>query len=191
MSTNRMRIGLFGGSFDPIHHGHLILGRDALDALDLERLIFIPATISPFKPGTPPSPAHLRLEMVQAAIAGEPGFECEDFEIGRPGPSYTIDTVEHLRGRFPGAQFYYLIGHDHLAKLPLWRRYEELRHLVEFVVFEREAGLPASGVRALPRRLDISATEIRQRVAAKNSIRYLVPEPVRAIIERDHLYAGA
>ncbi len=193
-----MRIAIYGGSFDPIHHGHLILARDALEQLKLDRVIFVPAAISPHKPGRCPAPASLRREMIAAAIAGEPGFELEDCELSREGPSYSIDTAEYLRVRFPGATLLYLIGHDNVALLSTWRRIEELRKLVEFVVFDRGADTAAAdsaagapGVGAGPglnRRLDISATEIRQRVARMVSIRYLLPDAVRDIIERHQLY---
>ncbi len=180
-----MRIAIYGGSFDPIHHGHLILARDALERLKLDRVLFVPAAISPHKPGRRPAPAGLRREMIAAAIAGEPAFELDDCELSREGPSYSIDTAEYLRARFPGATLLYLIGQDNVALLATWRRIEDLRELVEFVVFDRGADTAGEG---LNRRLDISATEIRQRVARMVSIRYLLPDAVRDIIERHQLY---
>jgi nicotinate-nucleotide adenylyltransferase len=156
--------------------------------------------------------------MLAAALEGEPRFELDDSELHGTGPSFTIDTVERVRATHPGAQIYYLIGADNLRELHTWRRYEDLCRLVEFVVFGRgEPGdPPVSGLRflvsgcALPResdpaaenqkpetrnqkpylsrRIDISATEIRQRVALGQSIRYLVPEAVRSLIAAHHLY---
>ena len=128
------RIGLFGGSFDPIHIGHLVLAREAREQLELDRVIFIPAAISPHKLHREPAPAEARLEMVCAAIAGEPGFEADDCELTREGPSYTVDTARLMRARWPGAELFYFIGEDNLAKLDTWREIETLRELVHFVV---------------------------------------------------------
>jgi nicotinate-nucleotide adenylyltransferase len=183
-----MRLALYGGSFDPIHHGHLILARDAREQLHLDRVIFLPAAVSPHKPHLQPAPPELRGEMVRAAIADEPGFEVDDWELGRVGPSYSIDTAEHMRARFPDAELFYLIGHDNIAQLATWRRFETLSRIVQFVVFGRGGSAPPHPYPRLERRLDISATEIRERVARKASIRYLVPDAVRNLIERHQLY---
>jgi len=185
-----MRLALYGGTFDPVHHGHLVLARDALEELQLDRVIFIPANLSPHKLATSPAPAAVRREMLAAAIAGEPGFALDDSELSFAGPSFTIDTVERMRSAHPGAQIHYLIGADNLRELHTWRRIEDLRRLVEFVVFGRGETAPQSPneFRTLTRRIDISATEIRRRVACGESIRYLVPEPVRSIITAHHLY---
>jgi len=185
-----MRLALYGGTFDPVHHGHLILARDALEELQLDRVIFIPAGLSPHKLATSPAPAALRREMLAAAIADEPGFTLDDSELAATGPSFTIDTVERVRATHPEAQIYYLIGADNLRELHTWRRIEDLRRLVEFVVFGRGEATerPTEPFRTLSRRIDISATEVRQRVARGDSIRYLVPEPVRSLITAHHLY---
>lgn len=184
-----MRIGLYGGTFDPIHHGHLILARDAIEHLDLQRLIFIPNTISPHKQTRQAAPASLRCEMVAAAIAGEPQFELDDSELRRGGTSYTIDTVLSLRERFPDADLFYLIGEDNLSQLQTWRRIEELTRLVQFVVLHRSAEPAAhSFITLQQRRVDISATEIRLRVARGESVRYFLPQSVIAIIEQHQLY---
>ncbi len=185
-----MRLALYGGSFDPVHHGHLVLARDALEELQLDRLVFIPANISPHKLAAQPAPAALRRDMLAAAIADEPGFALDDSELSYAGPSYTIDTVERVRAAHPDAELFYLIGADNVRDLHTWRRIEDLRRLVEFVVFGRgdKAGQAAPEFRTLSRRIDISATEIRRRVARGESIRYLVPEPVRSIITAHHLY---
>ena len=185
-----MRLALYGGTFDPVHHGHLVLARDALEQLQLDRLIFIPANLSPHKLATQPVPAALRRDMLAAAIADEPGFALDDSELSYPGPSYSIDTVERVRAAHPDAELFYLIGADNVRELHTWRRIKDLRRLVEFVVFGRgdPAGQATDGFRTLSRRIDISATEIRRRVASGQSIRYLVPEPVRSIITAHHLY---
>ena len=183
-----LRLGIYGGTFDPVHHGHLILARDAMEILKLDRVIFIPAAISPHKLGTQPAPAELRLQMLAQAVENEPGFEIDESELHREGPSYTVDTMEALRARQPAARYFYLIGSDNEAKLTEWHRYEELRQMVEFVVFAREEKGPPEAHPTLSRRVDISATEIRDRIARGASIRYLVPEPVRLLIEQHRLY---
>lgn len=186
-----MRLALYGGTFDPIHHGHLILARDAIEQLQLDRVIFIPAAQSPHKPGIQPAPPGIRREMIVAAIAGEPRFELDDSELLRPGPSYSVETVERIHARLAGAQLFYLIGHDNVPQLHTWRRIDDLRRLAQFVVFDRGEQPADHDMPGIPRRLDISATEIRRRVARGQSIRYLVPEAVRAIIERHRLYQEA
>ena len=185
-----MRTALYGGSFDPIHHGHLILAREAMEQLALDRVVFIPAAQSPHKLSRIPASPELRLQMVRAAIAGEARFECDGSETEKPGPSFTVDTVEAWRAKAPGDEFIYLIGHDNVRELPTWRRYDELRAMVQFVVFERDGSAPPHDFPSVKRRVDISATEVRKRVAERRSIRYLVPEPVRAIIAAHHLYQG-
>jgi nicotinate-nucleotide adenylyltransferase len=185
-----MRLALYGGTFDPIHHGHLLLAREALEQLQLDRVIFIPARLSPHKLATTPTPAAVRREMLAAAIADEPGFALDDSELGSEGPSFTIDTVERVRAEYPEGPLYYLVGADNVRELHTWRRYEDLCRLVEFVVLGRgEINHPAGArFQRLERRVDISATDIRQRVARGQSIRYLVPEPVRSLIAGHHLY---
>jgi nicotinate-nucleotide adenylyltransferase len=185
-----MRLALYGGTFDPVHHGHLILARDALEELELDRVVFIPARLSPHKLATTPAPAEVRRAMLAAAIANEPAFVLDDSELGIEGPSYTIDTVERVRTAHPDATLFYLIGADNVRALHTWRRIDDLRRLVEFVVFGRhgKAQEGPGSFRTLTRRVDISATEIRQRVAHGQSIRYFVPEPVRSLIDAHHLY---
>jgi nicotinate-nucleotide adenylyltransferase len=184
-----MQIALYGGTFDPIHHGHLILAREALEKLGLDRVVFVPAAQSPFKPSQVSAPAELRVAMVRAAIAGEEAFALDESEINRGGASYTIDTVEAARARWPNAILWWLIGEDHLAQLPKWHRYCELVKLTKFAVFARSGnGALAHEFPRLTRQVDISATEIRTRVARGDSIRYLVPEAVRNLIEQHLLY---
>ncbi len=185
-----MRLALYGGTFDPIHHGHLLLARDALETLAVDRVLFIPAALSPHKLSTCPAPAEVRREMLAAALADEPGFVLDDSELSCPGPSFAIETVERIRSIHSGAELYYLIGADNVPELHTWRRIDDLRKLAEFVVFGRGTGGPddTGGFRFLPRRVDISATEVRRRVAQGASIRYLVPEPVRSLITTHHLY---
>lgn len=184
--------GLLGGSFDPVHHGHLILARDAAEALGLDRVLLIPAARNPLK-AAEGAPAELRLAMLRAAVADEPGIAVDDVELRRPPPSYTVDTVADIARRFPGTRLTLLVGEDNVPNLPSWRRWEELRAAVEIVVLGRGGSGakhgPAGSFRTLTaRRLDISATEIRKRVAAGRSIRYLVPETVRELMAAHGLY---
>ncbi|MGC3991113.1 MAG: nicotinate-nucleotide adenylyltransferase [Chthoniobacteraceae bacterium] len=183
-----MKIAIYGGTFDPIHHGHLILAREAVEKLGLDRLIFVPNTISPHKLARQAASPVLRLAMVRAAIAGEGSFAVDDLEIHRGGPSYAIETVEALQAREPGAEWVYLIGGDNIAALHTWKRFAELERLVQFVVFTRPGDSAAHAYPVIQRQIEISATEIRERVAKGLSIRYLVPEPVREIIARENLY---
>lgn len=188
-----MRVALFGGSFDPVHHGHLLIAQDALEQLRLDRLVFIPAGINPHKLQQAPIASPLqRLQMLQAATAGVAHFECDPLELERSGPSYTVDTVEAYKQRWPQARLFLLLGEDNLAKLHTWHRIERLRELVEFVCFGRTLGegqapSPQDHLR-LERRIDISSTEIRQRIARGLPIHYLVPESVRALIQSNALY---
>jgi nicotinate-nucleotide adenylyltransferase len=180
-------IGIFGGTFDPIHYGHLILARDAVEQLQLDELLFIPAAISPHKLEKSPAPADVRVEMIRAAIEGEPRFCLDTLELERPAPSYTVDTIEALRAREP-ARFVYLIGEDNVARLSTWHRFADLSKMVQFAVLDR-SGLESKHPFPIVRRhVDISATDIRNRVARGLSIRYLVPPAVEKIIRDRDLY---
>ena len=184
------KIGIYGGSFDPIHHGHLILAREALETLDLAEVIFVLAAQSPHKASQETTNAALRWEMLTAAIAGEPGFSASHLELDRPPPSYSVETVEALRATHPEVEFLFLIGEDNLPQLPEWHRFEDLRRLVQFAVLDRSGATVAEGHPIVRRKIDISATTIRKRVASGRSIRYLVPEAVERIIRRENIYQG-
>ncbi len=182
------KIGLYGGTFDPIHHGHLILAREACEALDLEKMIFIVAACSPHKQNETAAPAQVRLAMVRKAIEEEPRFAVDDCELRRPPPSYTIDTVEIVRRREPDAQLFFFVGEDNVASLTSWHRFAELETMVEFVILDRRGFDNKTAYRVIRRHIDISGTEIRKRVADGRSIRYLVPDAVEEIIRREELY---
>ncbi len=182
------KIGLYGGSFDPVHHGHLILAREVREQLVLDEIVFVPAGISPHKLGRPPVAGAFRLEMVQAAIAGEPGFSCSDCEVRREGPSFAVDTVRAFRAANPGAEIFYFIGEDNLAALSTWKEIDTLRTMARFVVFSRGLNAAAPGMETVCRVVDISSTDIRKRIASGRSVRYLLPETVCAIISRHQLY---
>ena len=182
------KIGLFGGSFDPIHHGHLILAREAQEKLGLDRVIFIPAGISPHKLGRPPAPAAARCEMVAAAIEGEPGFVLDDCEVRREGASFAIDTVRLMLERHPESEIFFFIGEDNLSALHTWKDCEELESLVRFVVFSRRNSETHRNFPTISRVVDISSTDIRNRIASGRSVRYLLPLSACQIITRQQLY---
>jgi nicotinate-nucleotide adenylyltransferase len=182
-----MKIGIYGGTFDPIHHGHLILAREARETFGLDKIIFVPAAVSPFKKA-PHVSAEMRLSMLRAAVQGEPGFVIDNCEVRRPPPSYTIDTVDEIRKREHDAEIYLLIGNDNVRDLPKWHRFGELEKAVRFVILERTRTGNKHDYPTLDRRIDISATEIRKRVASGQSIRYFVPQAVEEIIRREKLY---
>ena len=181
------KIGIYGGTFDPIHHGHLILGRQACEELGLDQLVFVPAALSPFKKAACAT-GQARLSMLRAAIESQDGFSADDCELKRPPPSYSIDTVLQIRGREPKAELFWLIGADNVSGLSKWRRFEELKKLVQFVVLDRACSGLQQPYPVIQRNIDISATEIRNRVASGRSIRYLVPRAVGEIIRRENLY---
>ena len=189
-----MRIGLYGGSFDPVHLGHLLVAQAALEEMALDRIIFLPAARSPFKPDTSTAPGGIRMRMLRMALAGGTRFDVDDLELRRGGVSYTVDTVREIAARHPGAELCWLIGADHVPSLPQWREAETLAGLVEFVVIPRPgepaAGLPAP-FRLRPLRgwpLRVSSSEIRQRVAAGRPVRHLLPAGVAEMVVNEGLY---
>ncbi len=182
------KIAIYGGTFDPIHHGHLIVAREALEKLGAEQVIFIPARVSPLRKTAPVARDEVRLLMIKAAIESEPGFAVDDCELLRPPPSYTIDTIEQIRQRNSEATIYCLIGEDNVDKLTKWRRFADLEKMVRLVVLDRSGQQPHHAYPIIRRKIDISATEIRKRVATGRSIRYFVPPAVEEIIRREKLY---
>ena len=191
--ARRLRLGIYGGTFDPVHHGHLILARDALEQLRLDAILFVPCGQSPFKHRKPNVTDAQRLALLRLAVKGNGKFWLSRCEIDRPPPSYAYDTALEIREAFPRAELFWLIGGDQLADLGKWHRADDLRGLVTFVLLPRKdadaAALP-EGVLSLPqpRQIDISATEIRHRVKSRLPIDHLVPPPVAAYIERQGLY---
>ncbi|HUF35262.1 MAG TPA: nicotinate-nucleotide adenylyltransferase [Gemmatimonadales bacterium] len=185
-------IGLFGGSFDPIHHGHLIVGRVAAEALGLAELRFVPAREQPFKQGQHAASPEHRAAMLELAVAGAPGLAVERAELERPGPSYTVDTLRALRARAPDTALTLLLGADAAAELSAWRSADELPALARIVVFARPGTpVPASPLIAETIRvpaLDISATEIRRRAREGRSLRYWVPDAVAEYVTGHRLY---
>jgi nicotinate-nucleotide adenylyltransferase len=189
------RVGLFGGSFDPVHDAHVALAEAALDELRLDEVRWIPAG-QPWQKERAISPAVDREAMVRLAIRHQPRFVLDRCELGRPGPSYTLDTVQALAAAQPGTQWFLLIGHDQYAGLHTWRGWQTLLGLVVLAVANRPAEVPAvhAAVRRFPHRtvplpmLDVSSTEVRARVAAGGDISKLVPPEVARYIDSHGLY---
>lgn len=190
-----MRLGILGGTFDPPHVGHLLVAGDAYAALRLERLVFVPAATQPLKTNRTPAPAEHRLAMVQAMIADDPRFEVSPVEVERGGLSFTVDTLRFLEARYPSAERFLLLGADVLGTFAQWRDPATVVRLAQPVVLQR-AGSPPSpaevqGVTPLrieTRRVDISSTEIRDRVRQGLPIRGFVTDAVAALIDRLGLY---
>lgn len=182
---------LFGGSFDPVHVGHLVVAEAAAEQLGMT-VRFLPAREQPFKGTAHVATAVQRAAMLDLAVAGNPQFKVERIELDLPFPSYTVPTLRALAAREPGNRFVLLLGADAARDLPSWFEVEALPGLADVVAFARAGAEPArhrlvSKVIAVPS-LDISATDIRERVRAGRSIRYVVPEAVRAYIAEHGLY---
>jgi len=184
--------GVLGGSFDPVHHGHLIAADRAAEALGLERVLFVPCARQPLKLAGPLADGRHRCAMLALALAGHPRFVVEPMELERPAPSYTVDTLRALHAREPHGRFVLILGADAAAQLPRWRAADEVARLAEIAVLTRPgvAEVPSAFVAhfvATPA-IEISASEIRARCLAGKSIRYLVPDVVADYIARNKLY---
>jgi nicotinate-nucleotide adenylyltransferase len=198
-----MKLGILGGTFDPIHLGHLLLAEVAWETLGLQRVLFAPAGESPLKQGISKTPAHHRRVMVEQAVASNPHFELSLVDLDRPGPHYTTDTIHLIRTQhgLPADECFFIIGGDSLVSLPLWHKSEELITLCRLAVSHRPGYQPdlaalEEHIPGLSERLDwvempaldLVASEIRARVQAKQSIRYQVTNSVREYIEQNKLY---
>jgi nicotinate-nucleotide adenylyltransferase len=190
-------LGIFGGTFDPVHNGHLIVAQDALESVPLEQVIFVPAAQNPLKGWQPAASNHHRLEMLRRAISGVAGFSVDPVELERGGPSFAIDTVAALQESHPQARFAWIIGADQLPDLPKWHRFDELALRVTFLVLERPgyenrtpSGLPGHlRLEWLPSRaLDISSREIRSRCVEGKPVDFFLPGGVIRYIQNEHLY---
>jgi nicotinate-nucleotide adenylyltransferase len=195
-------LGIFGGTFDPPHLGHLILAAEALSQLELTRVLWVLTPQSPLKLGQALTALPHRLEMLKRALDANPGFELSTLEFERPAPHYTIDTLRLLRERFPSAQLVLLIGGDSLRDLPAWGQPEAIIELLAaFGVMRRpgdqidlsalEARFP--GIQAKVRfveapQLEIAASTIRQRIASGGHFRYYLPPAVYDYIQQNNLY---
>jgi nicotinate-nucleotide adenylyltransferase len=204
-----VRLGILGGSFDPPHVGHLLAAVDAYEALKLDKLVFVPTAVQPLKAGATVAAAHQRLAMVKLLIGADPRFDVDAVEINRAGLSYTVDTLETFAQRFPHAERFFLVGEDAFAAFGAWRDPEQILRLARLVILRRaraagnggggvggsegaavDSGtiLPSGTIALATRLVDVSSTEIRERIRDGKSIRGFVPESVAAFIETERLY---
>lgn len=199
---------MFGGTFNPVHLGHLRAAEEVREALSLDRVLFVPARVPPHKGGEPVAPAEVRLELVARAVEGNPGFGVSDAELRREGPSYSVDTLAQMGGAAgPGGELWFLMGADAYREVHTWHRYEDLFGLANVAVMRRppeDGPLPpplgmaerfrpsAGGFRHGSGRevrfvditlLDVSSTQVRRALARGRSVRYLVPEAIRPSLE--------
>ncbi|HEY3309521.1 MAG TPA: nicotinate-nucleotide adenylyltransferase [Desulfuromonadaceae bacterium] len=213
-----MRIGLIGGTFNPVHIAHLRIAEEARELCALDRMIFIPAADPPHKPLTGGVPFKQRYEIVRLAISDNPGFELSDIECQRFGKSYSIDTITSIRAEYPDDELFFIIGSDSFLEIGLWHRYAEIFQACNLIVVERPGRPVSDPLAALPVAiqgqfrynsifnrleheagitvqfitgclLDVSSSEIRRLVAAGHSIKYLVPPEVEAYIKEQRIYS--
>ena len=190
--NSELKIGLFGGSFDPVHVGHLLIAQAALEEVGLRQLFFVPAAQSPFKLDRQAAPAAVRLQLLRLALAGQTHCTVDDQEIQRGGISYTVDTLRAYAKKFPAANFFYLIGADNVSQLNNWREPLALAQLAEFIALPR--GVPpvfpppfrGRTLRGFP--FAVSSSEIRARVKAGLPVKNLVPAAVAEAIHNKSLY---
>lgn len=201
--AERHRIGIFGGTFDPPHNGHVSVARDVADALALDQVLWVPAREPPHKPPGAHTEAATRVAMTRAAAHADERFEVSEIEISRPGPSYTVDTVRALHGEAPNAELFVIIGVDQYRDLDRWHCPAEIAEHAILAVMDRggasaraqhpsvvaSGDVPPHRVAFVPvERIDLSSTEVRNRVSAGEDVASLVPAGVLEIIEREELY---
>lgn len=189
------RLGILGGTFDPVHFGHLVAAVSARDQLLLERVLLIPNTRSPLKTAAPVAPVADRLAMLRLAVAGTDGLVVSDLESARGGVSYTVDTLRAVRAAYADAELFLILGSDALADFGLWRDHDDVRELARLVGIDRgdgevAASVPDARIVRMPR-LDISSSDIRARIAAGRSIDFLTPSKVVAYIMERRLYRSS
>ncbi|MDQ7065850.1 MAG: nicotinate-nucleotide adenylyltransferase [candidate division KSB1 bacterium] len=191
-----MRVGIFGGTFDPIHNGHLAIAQTAINELPLDKVLFIPAAIPPHKMHQEISAPDIRLKLVQLAIADNPQFEFSTIELDREGPSYMVDTVRQLKAEHPDWELFLIIGADNLLGFREWHQPKEILQRCKLAVYPRyeadvqqvpESLLKHSVIFKAPR-MEISSSYIRRLVFEGKSIRYLVPDTIDAYIRQEGLY---
>ena len=189
------KTGLLGGSFDPVHTGHLLIARDAMESLGLEEVFFIPAAQAPLKENHPAATAVQRRAMLEVAIQNEPGFRILDTELEAGGVSFTINTVRTLIASHPDHQFFWILGGDQVQRLPDWKEIDELCRLIEFAALERPGhpftapdipNLRCHQIRG--HTFSISSSEVRGRIQQHKPVRYFVPEGVAKYISAHQLY---
>ena len=186
------RIGILGGTFNPVHVGHLLMAEMARAQLKLDRVIFIPSFLPPHKSANNVVDSHHRYEMIRLAIKGHSPFEVSDIEILRKGKSYSIDTIRSLKAHFPQkTQIFFIIGEDSLAALKKWKEIDKLLKLVKFILVNRPGSKAKSKIKTLSFEmpgLDISSSDIRKRIRQQKTIKFLVPEEIEKYIHTHQLY---
>ncbi len=188
-----MRIGILGGTFNPIHLGHLVLAEEAEEKLNLDKVVFVPAYIPPHKKGEEIAEANDRLKMVELAIKGNPSFEVSTYEMGAKTTSYSVETLKEFKARYgEDTKLFFITGADSLGELFSWKELDEIFKLSQFIVANRPgyeiANIPQQIEVVTITSLEISSTQIRRKIKEGKSIRYLVPEPVREYILARGLY---
>lgn len=198
-----MRIGIYGGTFDPVHFGHLLLAETCRETCRLDRVIFIPAGVPPHKPGRELTAGPLRADMLEFAVAGHPAFSVDRSEIKRSGPSYTVETLRDLRQQHPTDELFFLMGADSLAEFHLWKNPAEIAALAGLIVVNRGRPAPPAlatlvgelGAAAVSRiewitmpAIEISASDLRNRARHGRSLRYLTPRAVERFIVEHRVY---
>ncbi len=192
MSSKIKKIGILGGTFNPIHYGHLILGEQVLGQLKLDRVIFVPTFIPPHKSSKDVIGSHDRLNMIKLAVSGNSRFTVSDLEMRRKGMSYTVDTLRQIKSKYPSSELFFICGSDLVSEIPKWKDVGEIYKLARFVLVKR----PGFGKRLSGRpflkidvaQVDISSSLIRALVKSGRSIRYLTPANVVRYIEARRLY---
>lgn len=202
LAVGKKRVGIFGGTFDPIHMGHLIVAETIMDEFHLDKVVFIPAAVPPHKLDKQISPAKHRYMMTMLATCSNPRFQVSDMEMHRQGPSYSRDTLAQLiEEHGSDTEFYFIVGADSVENLHTWNRIDELLTMCHFIGASRPGCMPdmekiaqrfgplAEKIHCLETpELEISSTEIRHRVGQKRTIRYIVPETVEQYIYKEKLY---
>lgn len=203
-----MKIGVFGGSFDPVHMGHLILAEQCREQAGFDRVLFVPAARPPHKPDRALTPFHVRVEMLTLAISGQPAFQVDELENDRPGPSYTVLTLEELKAREPAADLHLILGGDSLVDLPLWYQPKRILEQAGLLVVgrpgwaapsERDLRMSLALADDFPLRLavvecpliEIASRDLRKRIAEGKSVRYQMPRAVEAYVLEKQLYESS
>ncbi len=187
------RIGVLGGTFNPIHTGHLAIAQMALERMNLTKVIFVPAYIPPHKNKKIVARAKDRFSMVQLAVKGNSFFEISDFEINKKGKSYTIDTMRHFQEKYPDdTRLFFIIGEDTLSQLPKWRYIDNILEIAEFIVVNRPGHTKKSSDlkhhSVIMPGIDISSSYVRLRLVQNKTIRYFVPDQVLEYIQKNRVY---
>jgi nicotinate-nucleotide adenylyltransferase len=200
-----MKIGVLGGTFDPVHVAHIAMAEKAREALELDEVLLVPAGQPMYKVNRAITPAMHRVAMLQLAVKGKPGLAVSAMELDRPGPSYTVDSIAQLRKYEPGSEIYFILGSDSLAQLPDWREPARLVAMCRLVALAR-TGYPRPDMKKLEGKvpginkkvifldwqdIDVSATDIREKVSQGKSVDGLVPRPVAEYIKKHKLYLNA